>query len=64
MLLFKNYLFFILGRRFAEQDLYVGLIRLIQKYKLEALDDSPPAQEWNTLLTPKMPLPIRFVPRV
>ncbi|XP_047488020.1 probable cytochrome P450 CYP44 [Penaeus chinensis] len=51
------------GRRFAEQDLFVGLCRLLLKYQLEATDNSPPRQEWSVLLKPKSPLPIRFIAR-
>ncbi|XP_042883832.1 probable cytochrome P450 CYP44 isoform X2 [Penaeus japonicus] len=51
------------GRRFAEQDLFVGLCRLLLKYRLEATEYSSPRQEWTILLKPKTPLPVRFVPR-
>ncbi|XP_069936167.1 probable cytochrome P450 CYP44 isoform X1 [Cherax quadricarinatus] len=51
------------GRRFAEQDLYVGLCRLLLKFHLVATNNTPPQQEWNTLLQPKIPLPLQFIPR-
>lgn len=52
------------GRRFAEQDLHVGLARVLQKYRLELVNpDEPMEQTYETLLFPKRPLKIRFLPR-
>ncbi|CAL4197513.1 unnamed protein product, partial [Meganyctiphanes norvegica] len=51
------------GRRFAEQDLYLGLCRLLLKYRLESVNSQPPQQEWKTLLRPCLPIPIRFISR-
>ncbi|KAG7165131.1 cytochrome P450 CYP44-like 1, partial [Homarus americanus] len=35
------------SRRFAEQDLYVGLCRLLLKFQVAASENVPPHQEWN-----------------
>ncbi|XP_071520796.1 probable cytochrome P450 CYP44 isoform X2 [Panulirus ornatus] len=51
------------GRRFAEQDLYVGLCRLLLKFHLVATKSTPPQQEWSILLKPKASLPIKFIHR-
>ncbi|XP_045600891.1 probable cytochrome P450 CYP44 [Procambarus clarkii] len=51
------------GRRFAEQDLYIGLCRLLLKFHLVATDSSPPQQNWSMLLRPKIPLPLQFILR-
>ncbi len=53
------------GRRYAEQDLHVGLARILQKFRLELVDpDDKMEQTYETLLFPKNPLKIRFVHRV
>ncbi|XP_035714356.1 probable cytochrome P450 CYP44 isoform X2 [Folsomia candida] len=54
------------GRRFAEQDLHVGLTRMVQKYRLELADPSASQemeQVYETLLFPKHPVRIKFMPR-
>lgn len=52
-----------IGRRFAEQDLYVGLCRLLLKFHVVTTDNTPPQQEWSTLLRPKASLPLQFIHR-
>lgn len=49
--------------RFAEQDLYVVLGRLLQSFTLEYGDKQDMGQLYNTLLFPDRPLSIRFLPR-
>ena len=49
--------------RFAEQDLYVVLGRLVQSFTLEYGDKQDMGQLYNTLLFPDRPLSIRFLPR-
>ena len=52
------------GRRFAEQDLHVGLTRVLQKYRLELQNpDEKMEQVYETLLFPKHPLKLRFIAR-
>ena len=54
--------------RFAEQDLYLVLGRLLQSFRLEyggeaEEDRREMGQVYNTLLFPDRPLRIRFTPR-
>ena len=54
--------------RFAEQDLYVVLARLLQRFRLQyrgeaEQDRTEMGQVYNTLLFPDRPLRIRFKPR-
>ena len=56
------------GRRFAEQDLYVVLGRLLQRFRLEygeedMEDKNNLGQVYNTLLFPDRPLKIKFMAR-
>jgi cytochrome P450 len=52
------------GRRFAEQDMYTGLARILQRYKLELSDPKEEMdQVYETLLFPKNPLKLRFIKR-
>ncbi|ODN05629.1 putative cytochrome P450 CYP44, partial [Orchesella cincta] len=52
------------GRRFAEQDMYTALTRILQKYHLELTDPNEEMdQVYQTLLFPKHPLKIRFLKR-
>lgn len=52
------------GRRFAEQDTYLILTKIIQKFKLIYPDDELPMEQvFNTLLFPKRPLRIKFIER-
>ena len=51
------------GRRFAEQDLYVLLARVVHRFHLSY--SSPPelGQTYHTLLWPDRPLTVRFMDR-
>jgi len=56
------------GRRFAEQDLYVVLGRMVQMFRLEygtesGNDMDEMGQVYNTLLFPDRQLRMRFIPR-
>lgn len=52
------------GRRFAEQDMYTGLARILQKYRLQLVNpDEEMEQVYQTLLFPKNELRLRFVKR-
>jgi len=52
------------GRRFAEQDMYTGLVRILQKYKLELRNPKEDMdQVYETLLFPKHELRIKFIKR-
>ncbi|CAG7828568.1 unnamed protein product [Allacma fusca] len=52
------------GRRFAEQDLYTSITRILQNYQLELVDPSyNMEQSYQTLLVPKHPMLLRFIRR-
>lgn len=52
------------GRRFAEQDMYTALARILQKYHLELVKpEEEMEQVYHTLLFPKKELRLRFVKR-
>ncbi|XP_043201861.1 probable cytochrome P450 CYP44 [Amphibalanus amphitrite] len=53
------------GRRFAEQDFCLALVRLLQRFELLPADGhrQPPRQLYETLLMPDPPVQIRFVRR-
>ncbi|XP_023330089.1 probable cytochrome P450 CYP44 isoform X2 [Eurytemora carolleeae] len=48
------------GRRFAEQDLYVVIARIIARFKLSVPDEPAVNQIYHTLLFPDTPLHIQF----
>jgi len=48
------------GRRFAEQDLYVVLARILQKFTLEYPHGSGMGQVYHTLLWPDRPVRVQF----
>ena len=52
------------GRRFAEQDLFVCLSRILEKFHLQLTDPAEKLEQvYSTLLFPKYPLRIQFIPR-
>ncbi|XP_063441953.1 cytochrome P450 10-like [Mytilus trossulus] len=51
-----------IGRRFAEQEMYIMLTKIIQNFKLEYHhEDIEPIL--NTVMTPDRPLRLKFIPR-
>lgn len=54
----------ILGRKFAEQDLYVSLYKIVKHFRLEYPKEARPIDfVFNTLLFPGENTPIRFISR-
>ena len=53
------------GRRFAEQDFCLALVRLLQRFELRPAEghSQPPRQLYETLLMPDPPVRVRFVKR-
>jgi len=52
------------GRRYAEQDLHIALTRILQRFRLELVQPSAKMERiYSTLLFPKHPLRLRFIPR-
>ena len=50
------------GKRFAEQEMYALIIKLLQRYRIEWPHNEKMRQKYNMLLTPDMDKPFRFVP--
>lgn len=51
------------GRRFAEQDMYVLLTKILLNFELHYRGNEPMEIKYNTLLMPAKPLMIHFIPR-
>ena len=53
------------GRRFAEQDFCLALVRILQQFELQpaAGHSQPPRQLYETLLMPDPPVRVRFIRR-
>ncbi|XP_064619540.1 cytochrome P450 10-like [Lineus longissimus] len=51
-----------LGRRLAEQEMYILITKLNQKFRLE-YHGEPPEPVLNTVMTPDRPLNLKFIPR-
>ena len=51
------------GKRFAEQEMHVFLIRLLQNFRVEWRESVTMAQKYNMLLTPDVPANFTFIPR-
>ena len=54
---------YISGRRFAEQEMYVLLSRLLQNFRIEWPHEEDMGQYYNMLLWPDKPAQFRFIPR-
>ena len=53
----------LVGRRLAEQEMYVTISKLIQSYRLEWNQPEPMGQEYFLTLRPDQPANFTFVPR-
>ncbi|KAK2175627.1 hypothetical protein NP493_718g03033 [Ridgeia piscesae] len=51
-----------IGRRFAEQELYLILAKLVQNFRIEYIGKTP-EPVLNTVLTPDRPLKFTITPR-
>lgn len=52
------------GRRFAEQELYLAVVKVVQKYKIGILDNYGPMETTFTpFCSPARPVPLTFTPR-
>nr|BAV93930.1 cytochrome P450 314A1 [Chamberlinius hualienensis] len=49
------------GRRFAEQEIYLMLIKLIQKFRIEYVKELE--RQYLFIITPKSPVTFKFIPR-
>lgn len=52
------------GRRFAEQDLYVVLARILRRFKLNYPKNAKLEPIYHTLIFPKGPVRVHFEPRL
>ncbi len=50
------------GKRFAEQEMYALIIKILQRYRIEWPHKERMRQKYNMLLTPDVDKPFRFVP--
>ena len=50
------------GRRFAEQELYILLSKLVEKYRIEYVGE-PFEPILHTVMVPDRPVAFKFVPR-
>ena len=57
------FLFLFAGRRFAEQEMYVLISRLLQNFRIEWPHDNNMDQCYNMLLWPDKPAQFKLVPR-
>lgn len=53
----------VIGRRFAEQDMYVLLSKIVLNFELHYKGNEPMELMYNTLLMPAKPLMIQFISR-
>jgi cytochrome P450 len=51
------------GRRFAEQDMRVALVRLVQHFQISYTGELPMRQRYQSLLVPDNLGQFEFVPR-
>lgn len=51
------------GRRFAEQEMYVFLVKLLQNFRVTWPNKQPMKQKYEMLLRPDIPATFRFEPR-
>ena len=53
-----------LGRRVAEQEIFMNLIKIVQNFRLTHCEDGEHVQPTlNTVMTPDRPVSIKFTPR-
>lgn len=62
LIFFFHFLVFV-GRRFAEQEMYVLIMKLLKNFKLQWKNEGKMEQNYNMLLKPDIPCRIAFEPR-